>query len=364
MLCAAAPRDQAALRLRAADQRKSASLAAQAHAASRLKQAEAREAAIAARMTKAAATLQSVQAETAMQAARLQDAERQAASAAADLAKRQAAIAAVLPVLVRLSRYPAETILAVPLPPAQATEGLLVMRGLTAQLAADIAGLEGAQAKAASQVRNVVASQAALAASRLKQMQAEASLDHQLAQTRAIETLAGKQEAEAAQAAAAQAAQAASLRDAIAAMDLAERQQAKAATGKRASGPGLALAAGHAPVAGVVLRGWGAAAEDGPATGITFAATSGAVVTAPCTGRVAFAAPFRSYGRLMIVECGRGYDFVLAGLDRLDAPVGHAVRRGEAVGRMPLGAGKPGLYLELRLDGRPVDPAPFLNAKA
>jgi septal ring factor EnvC (AmiA/AmiB activator) len=88
------------------------------------------------------------------------------------------------------------------------------------------------------------------------------------------------------------------------------------------------------------------------------------VVTAPCTGRVAFAAPFRSYGRLMIVECGRGYDFVLAGLDRLDAPVGHAVRRGEAVGRMPLGAGKPGLYLELRLDGRPVDPAPFLNAKA
>jgi septal ring factor EnvC (AmiA/AmiB activator) len=89
------------------------------------------------------------------------------------------------------------------------------------------------------------------------------------------------------------------------------------------------------------------------------------VVNSPCTGKIAFAAPFRSYGRLMIVECGKGYDFVLAGLDRLDAPVGRTIHRGDPIGRMPTGGAKsPGLYLELRLNGRPVDPAPFLNAKA
>jgi septal ring factor EnvC (AmiA/AmiB activator) len=68
----------------------------------------------------------------------------------------------------------------------------------------------------------------------------------------------------------------------------------------------------------------------------------------------------------MIIECGGGYDFVLAGLDRLDAAVGAQVRAGEPVGRMPdydpAGkAAKPGLYVELRRGGQPVDPMPYLN---
>ncbi len=45
-----------------------------------------------------------------------------------------------------------------------------------------------------------------------------------------------------------------------------------------------------------------------------------------------FAGPFRSFGQLMIIDCGGGYHFVLAGLDRLDVAVGRPVQPGEPVG--------------------------------
>jgi septal ring factor EnvC (AmiA/AmiB activator) len=76
----------------------------------------------------------------------------------------------------------------------------------------------------------------------------------------------------------------------------------------------------------------------------------------------------------LIVDCGGGYDFVLAGLARLDATVGRTVRQGEPVGVMPdwdplkrggpessNGGGRPALYVELRHDGAAIDPAPFLR---
>ena len=69
-----------------------------------------------------------------------------------------------------------------------------------------------------------------------------------------------------------------------------------------------------------------------------------------------------------------GYHAVLAGLDRLDTPVGEAVQAGEPVGVMPGwdpkagdpkgGGGRPGLYVELRRGGQPVDPSPWLRGKS
>ena len=90
----------------------------------------------------------------------------------------------------------------------------------------------------------------------------------------------------------------------------------------------------------------------------------GARVVSPCTGRVVFASPFRSYGLLLIVDCGGGWHAVLAGLERFDAEAGKAVREGEPVGVMPgwdpsAGGPRPGLYLELRNGGQPVDPTPL-----
>ncbi|MBC7802114.1 MAG: peptidoglycan DD-metalloendopeptidase family protein, partial [Gemmatimonadaceae bacterium] len=106
----------------------------------------------------------------------------------------------------------------------------------------------------------------------------------------------------------------------------------------------------------------------GPSTGVSYRAPPLARVVAPCGGRVVFAGPFRSFGVLLIVDCGGGLHFVLAGLDRLDVGVGTAVAAGEPVGVMPgwdpqSGVQRPALYVELRRDGQPVNPAPFLRSR-
>ncbi len=364
-LALAAPREDAAQKLRNTEHLRAARIGAQQAAAARIREAKSRADALARQQNEAAAKLRDIDAATQQAANRLREATDAQQRAATQIGQREAAVAAMLPLALRLSRYPVETLLAAPAPPAQAIEGVLAVQGLTAWLASEIRALRQDQAAQAARRRDITNTEAALAAARARQTQAQSALDRDLSRTRATETAAEAQEEEAARQQAALAAQAATLRDAIGAMDAAERARQKTAQKTAPSGPGLRLAAGRAPVAGAILRRYGAQAEDGPATGMTFAAAPGAVVTSPCSGKVAFAAPFRSYGRLMIVECGRGYDFVLAGLDRLDAPVGHTIRRGDPIGQMPAGDAKsPGLYLELRLNGRPVDPAPFLNAKA
>ena len=50
------------------------------------------------------------------------------------------------------------------------------------------------------------------------------------------------------------------------------------------------------------------------------------------------------------------------------ARIGRAIRAGEPVGVMPgwdpaAPGARPALYLELRRDGRPMNPAPFLRAQ-
>jgi septal ring factor EnvC (AmiA/AmiB activator) len=71
---------------------------------------------------------------------------------------------------------------------------------------------------------------------------------------------------------------------------------------------------------------------------------------------------------LTILDCGGGTHAVLAGFERLDARAGQSVRAGAPVGVMPGwdprgGGAKPLLYVELRRDGQPVDPTPYLRAK-
>jgi septal ring factor EnvC (AmiA/AmiB activator) len=141
--------------------------------------------------------------------------------------------------------------------------------------------------------------------------------------------------------------------------------------------PAVAFAAarGHLPlpVNGVRLRDFGAPDSlGGTEKGLTIATRAGAQVTAPCDGWVVYAAPFRNYGQVLILNAGGGYHIVLAGMERISVDVGQFVLTGEPVAIMgsglhaaatlASGSNQPVLYVEFRKDGTPVDPSPWWAA--
>ena len=125
------------------------------------------------------------------------------------------------------------------------------------------------------------------------------------------------------------------------------------------------------PVAGPVVRAWGVPdGFGGTEKGLSFGARAGAPVSSPADGWVVFAAPYRSFGQLIIVNAGSGYHIVLAGMEKTSVAVGQFVLAGEPVGTMgngaaraaaaiAIGANTPILYVEFRKDGSAIDPAPW-----
>ncbi|MDC7784300.1 peptidoglycan DD-metalloendopeptidase family protein [Rhodoplanes sp. TEM] len=124
------------------------------------------------------------------------------------------------------------------------------------------------------------------------------------------------------------------------------------------------------PVNGMRLREFGASdTHGGTEKGLSITARPGAQVTAPCDGWVVYAAPYRSYGQLLILNAGGGYHVLLAGMERITVDLGQFVLTGEPVGTMgssgpamasaATGSTQPVLYVEFRKDGLPVDPSPW-----
>jgi septal ring factor EnvC (AmiA/AmiB activator) len=122
------------------------------------------------------------------------------------------------------------------------------------------------------------------------------------------------------------------------------------------------------PVAGKLLTPFGrpgASVARAPGqTGVQFAVQEGFPVRAVHDGTIAFAGPFTGYGILVIVDHG-AQTFSLYG--QLAAPQverGAQVERGDVVGSAGrILAGIPGLYFEMRVDGRAVDPLEWLKKR-
>ncbi len=153
------------------------------------------------------------------------------------------------------------------------------------------------------------------------------------------------------------------LRDLVArieAQQKAEREEAARSKAriKVAPPPGHFTAGAGLPVAGEVKIRFGQ--NDGLGTtshGITIIARSGATVTAPSAGTVRFAGPFRGYRQILILEHPGGYLSLIAGMARINAPLGAPIGAGEPVGTMDDRAdSRPELYYELRRNGQFVDP--------
>ena len=119
-----------------------------------------------------------------------------------------------------------------------------------------------------------------------------------------------------------------------------------------------------APVSGSIVERFNEKDRFGlTVNGLRFAARAGAQAVAPYDGQIVFAGSFRTYGPILIVEHSDGYHSLIAGLARIDVVNRQWVLAGEPVGIVGIEE-SPGarLYLELRLDGRPIDPLPWLAA--
>lgn len=113
------------------------------------------------------------------------------------------------------------------------------------------------------------------------------------------------------------------------------------------------------PVQGRIVTGVGEISEGGVhARGLTFETRAEAQVIAPAGGRVVYAAPFRRYGNVVIIDHGRGWLTVLTDLGSLGVRAGQTVARGSPVGRT--GAGASRMTVELRRNGRPVPVAQLI----
>ncbi|MBI2586849.1 MAG: peptidoglycan DD-metalloendopeptidase family protein [Rhodospirillales bacterium] len=119
------------------------------------------------------------------------------------------------------------------------------------------------------------------------------------------------------------------------------------------------------PVVGRILGRYGEVSSTGlTQKGLTLETAPGAQVVAPYEGNVVYAGQFRGYGELLIIEHGEGYHSLLAGLSRIDSTIGQWVVAGEPVGVMGRSeTRRPVLYVELRRNGQPINPLPWLAAQ-
>ncbi len=161
------------------------------------------------------------------------------------------------------------------------------------------------------------------------------------------------------QAAARRAAQAQAGRDKAPATRAPARPAVASAPAPRVGGLGW-------PLSGNLLTRYGGRLPDGRTSpGVLIGAPVGSTVTAVADGTVVFSEWMTGYGLILILDHGNGYMSLYAHNDSLLRDTGDRVARGDAIARVgSSGAqGTPALYFELRRDGRPVDPASWLQRR-
>ena len=121
------------------------------------------------------------------------------------------------------------------------------------------------------------------------------------------------------------------------------------------------------PVAGEILHRFGQGREGGgPAwKGLFIRAHQGQEVRAVGSGQVAFADWLRGFGNLLIIDHGDGFLSLYSNNESLYKQPGDPVRAGDVVAAVGATGGQeePGLYFELRRQGKPFDPMTWVTLK-
>lgn len=118
------------------------------------------------------------------------------------------------------------------------------------------------------------------------------------------------------------------------------------------------------PVRGKIGTAFGANDDSGHAShGLVIAAASGAEVHAVSHGRIAYADWLRGFGLLLIIDHGDGYMSLYGYNESLLKDVGDWVNVNEIIATVGSSGGHklPGVYFELRYQGKPLDPRSWLG---
>lgn len=101
-------------------------------------------------------------------------------------------------------------------------------------------------------------------------------------------------------------------------------------------------------------------------TGVDMAGSHGEPIRASAGGRVVRAGWFAGYGNCIDIDHGRGIVTRYGHLSGVDVAVGDSVQAGQHIGEMGSTGRSTGthLHFEVRIDGRAVNPKPFLEASA
>jgi hypothetical protein len=175
---------QTAADLREARRQTRQDSAAAAEAARAASAAQAEERRLAEARVVAARAMQQAEARLASTEATARSATEAAQAAAAERALRAAALAPFLPLLHRLERWPAESLLAVPAPPDDALRGLLAMQALIRHAGAEAEAFRQAAERATTTRHAAEAEAEKRATARAEALAADTSLETALEQAR------------------------------------------------------------------------------------------------------------------------------------------------------------------------------------
>ena len=121
------------------------------------------------------------------------------------------------------------------------------------------------------------------------------------------------------------------------------------------------------PVIGELMNRFGGQRQDSGLSwkGLFISAKPGRDIKAIAGGRVVYADWLRGFGNLLIIDHGDGYMSLYGNNESLLKQAGEQVRAGETIAATGNSGGNPdsGLYFELRFQGKPFDPIPWVTLK-
>jgi murein DD-endopeptidase MepM/ murein hydrolase activator NlpD len=98
-------------------------------------------------------------------------------------------------------------------------------------------------------------------------------------------------------------------------------------------------------------------------TGLDIASPYGRPIVAADNGEVIFAGWWDGYGKAIVIDHGRGYTTVYGHTSRIYMQAGQKVEKGQVIGLIGTTGFSTGphLHFEIRVNGRPTDPLPYLR---